>query len=329
MKALKAKSKLMAAGLALLLAAFITAACQQPQAGDETAGADPVETTDDRGTEIRLQKAPDTVVCIGPINTEIMFGIGAGDLVVGADSFSDWPAEPLAEVQEVGSLEEPDIEQIAGLEPDLVLASTTGLEDIEKMEELGLTVAGFDPQGLQRTYETITRIAKLTQRQEGGERLISEMKSAFECVQQKIGEIDDPPAVFYAISPDPVWTAGAGSFPDEMIDMAGASNIFDDLQQAWAEVDSEAVIERDPAIILTGTQQTVDMIDEGHLPGWDEISAVRDGRVEVIDADLMHRPGPRLVLGFAQMARAIWPELPEELDCMQDYRTLLQQWTGQ
>ncbi len=310
----------------IALAALSMAGCgpagDQPPAGEGE--QEPVSITDDRESETEFATTPDRIVSIGPVNTEILYAIGAGDLVVGVDMFSDWP-DATGEVDGVGDLREPNIEVIAALEPDVVIISHTTMETIEKLEGMDLKVVALlteDLDGLNRNAE---RLGRITGHEDGAERLLAAMEEAFDCIREAIGEVDEKPRVFFEIDPDPLWTAGGGSFPDLLIDMAGGKNIFSDMDP-WAEVSSEAVIDRDPDIILGTLEQTREMIDSGQRSGWDNISAVRENRVEILDDDLINRAGPRLILGFAEMAEAMWPQRLDELPCVEEYESNLMQW---
>ncbi len=322
-------------GLVLVLTMVLAfAACGQPEESEEQPQPDEPESeiitvTDDRGAEIELEAPPATIVTIGPSNTEILYGIGAGNLVIGADSFSDWPERVRDDAEDVGTLREPNIEKITELQPDLVIASTIGIEVIEKLEDLGLTVAGFEASSLDHMYEVVGKLGVLTDSEEGAQRLTAAMQESMECIQDEIGEVEERPGVFFEVGYEPIFTAGAGTFPDELMEMAEAENVFSDLDDAWAEVNPEAVIERDPDVIIATMEQTKNLIEEGQRPGWENITAVRDDRIEKLNPDLLHRPGPRLVFGMGELAAVIWGERVDELTCLQDYEDELTEWINE
>ncbi len=313
----------------IAVAAVATAGCFGDAVDDAPDGeeAEPVAVTDDRDVETVFSQPPSRIVSIGPVNTEILYAIGAGDLLVGVDMYSDWP-EATADMETVGDLREPSAEVITALEPDAVIVSHTTMETIEKLEGMDLKVVAILTDDLDDLHRTAERLGRITDRSEEADRLTSELEAALECIEKAIGGPDERPGVFFEIDPDPLWTAGGGSFPDLLIERASGDNIFSDLDP-WAEVSSEAVIDRNPDVIIGTLQQTREMIDSGERPGWDEITAVQKNHIEILDADLLHRAGPRLVFGFAEMARAIWPERLQELPCVDEYEDKLMQWIGE
>ena len=119
----------------------------------------PFATEDMNGNAVTIEEQPDAVVSLTPSNTEILYALGAGDLLVGADAYSDYPEEA-NDLPRMGDYAGPNVELIAAAEADVVLASTTLQQDaIEKMEALGLNVVCVEPTGLDELYEGIVLIA--------------------------------------------------------------------------------------------------------------------------------------------------------------------------
>jgi len=298
-------------------------------ADDLPEDVDPVVVADDRGEEFTFGEPPARIVAVGPTNTEILFALGVGDSVVGVDSFSNWP-EDAADREDVGGIRDPSVETIIGLEPDLVVLSTTTKETLELLDELDIPIMGFEISDLDSTYATIETLAEVTGREQRGEEISSVIRQKLTDIRENIGEVPEERRVYFEVSPEPLWTAGPGSFTDDLIEKAGAENIFSDLEKEWAEVSPEKVIERDPHVIISPMPQTREMIEGGERPGWDEITAVQKDHIRKVDDDLVQRPGPRLVMGFFELAAAIWPDRLDDVpESVREYEAQLDEWVGE
>jgi ABC-type Fe3+-hydroxamate transport system, periplasmic component len=265
----------------------------------------PLVVTDVTGAEITLEKAPERVVMLGPSDTEIVFAIGAGSLAVGADAYSNYPPEA-AELPRVGDMNT-NIEAVAALNPDLVLASASmNAAAVDALRQLGITVYASDPQTLDETIAHIEQVGVLLNRREGAAAAADGMRAAVREVTEKVKNAE-PVSVYLEFSPG--WTIGTGTFLDELVRLAGGVNISAD-QTGWFEVDPEAVIGKNPAVIIYPEIEGVDIIG-GILarPGWDQIDAVKNGRLHAVTNDPLVRVGPRLTDGLKEIAAAVHPDL--------------------
>lgn len=272
-------------------------------AGKETVY--PLTVTDKTGTAITLERAPERVVMLGPSDTEIVFAIGAGSLAVGADAYSNYPPEA-AELPRVGDMNT-NIEAVASLNPDLVLGSASmNAAAVDALRQLGITVYASDPQTLEETIAHIEQVGVLLNHQAGAEAVAAEMRAAIQYVADKVKDAE-PLSVYLEFSPG--WTVGSGTFLDELVKLAGGVNISAD-QSGWFEVDSEAVIQRNPEVIIYPEIEGVDILGEIlSRPGWDQIEAVKNDRVHAVTNDPLVRVGPRLTDGLKEIAAAIHPDL--------------------
>ena len=271
-------------------------------AGTETVY--PLTVTDETGTEVTLEKAPERVVMLVPSDTEIVYAIGAGDLAAGADEYSTYPPEA-ADLPKVGDVNT-NIEAVLALNPDLVLASASmNHAAIDALRQLGVTVYAADPKTLEETIAHIERLGVLLNRQEGARAVADRMREDIRHVSEKVADAE-PVSVYLEFSPG--WTVGSGTFLDELVSLAGGVNISGD-QQGWFEVDPEAVIARNPQVIIHPDIEGVDFVG-GILsrPGWDRIDAVRNNRVAAVSNDPLVRVGPRLTEGLKEIAAALHPE---------------------
>jgi len=309
--------------LTILLATVLLVACT---AGGQTLSSLPSPTSlpptpqsirlrDGLGTEIELSGAAQRIVSLAPSNTEILFALGAGNQLVGRDSFSDYPSEAL-QIQDVGGgFGNLDVEPIIALQPDLILASPlTAAEQVQGLRDLGLTVFVLpNPLQFDDLYTNLMTVASLTGRIQEAETLIVQLKQRVQSVDEKLSGIARRPLVFYEIDgtdPNAPWTAGPNTFIDMLITRAGGLNFGHDLQGDWVQVSLEEILRRDPELILLGDAIWGGVTVEAVMarPGWGELSAVKNQRVYPFDDNIVSRPGPRLVDGLEALAKLFHPD---------------------
>lgn len=297
--------------LITLLIALMTACA--PQA-TPTALAAALTFTDGLGREIALDGPAQHIVSLAPSNTEILFAIGAGDQVIGRDELSDFPEEA-KNVTDVGStFDALNTEQIVSLKPDLVLAAEINTpEQVKQLEDLHLTVYYLkNPLTLEEMYGNLEIVAQLTGHEQEAATLIESLKKRVAAVDEKIAPISSRPNVFYeldATDPAKPYTAGKGTFITQLIDRAGGHNIAADLD-GYPQMGLEQVVAADPAFIILGdARYGISPESIAQRPGWENLSAVKNGHVLPFNDDLVSRPGPRLVDALEELAKLLRPEL--------------------
>jgi len=277
-----------------------------------------LQIKDGLGRTITIAATPQRIISLAPSNTEYLFALGAGEQLVGRDSFSDYPKAANAITDIGGGWGNLDTETILFLDPDLVLAADiTAPEQIQALEELGFTVfVVANPNNLSEMLETMRLIAQITGHTNEAKTLISELSSRISAIEEKIAYAQTTPLVFYeldATDPNAPWTAGPGTFIATLINQAGGTNIGSTLEGAWAQISIEALLVENPDIIILG-----DFTWDGITPeaiagraGWETLSAVQNSQVFTIDDNLISRPSPRMVDGLEALAHLIHPELFE------------------
>jgi len=262
--------------------------------------AETLEFTDMADRAVKLDKAVQRIVALQPADCEVLFAIGAGDLLVGRGEYCDYPAEVL-EVPSVQSGFETNYEQIIALAPDVVILTkmAQSVEDIKKLEEAGITVIVSDAQSIQGVYSAISMLGQITGKADEAAELVASMTLSFAELAEKAKDKEGG-SVYFEVSPLAfgLWVAGAGTFMDEIATILNLKNAFDDIE-GWQAISEEQVLTRDPDIIVTTTMY----FGEGPTPveeltgrtSWDSLKAVQNGRVFNADADAITRPGPRLV----------------------------------
>jgi iron complex transport system substrate-binding protein len=262
---------------------------------------------DDLGRLVAINGTPQRIISLAPSNTEILFALGLGGKVLGVTDYCDYPPEALNKTK-VGGYANPDVEKIVALDPDLILvAHGTPMEVVNSMAGLGLTVFGIKTTDLDDLLSDIRTIAEITDKEVEAQTLTFEMESRIQAVTNQTVELEQRPRVFYIVWHDPLWTAGSGTFINELIEKSGGVNIFQNVT-GYPTISIEEVIARDPEIIITSSWPGVYewTMNSTEL----EVTAARQsGSVYTCDDNLVQRPGPRLVEGLEWFAHFIHPEI--------------------
>lgn len=281
--------KLVSLFLALVMAFSLTAAFAESTA---------VTVTDMAGREITLDAPATKVVALTASDCEILAALGAEDTLVGRGEYCDYP-ESVLEVPAVQSGADTNLEQIIALEPQVVVMAKMAQteEQVAALEKAGIRVVVSDAQDIEGVYTAIRLIGALVGRNDEAEAMVADMQSAFADIAAKSENTGK--TVYFEVSPLQwgLWTAGKGTFMDELATMCGLTNAFADVE-GWAEISEEQVLERDPDYIVTISMY----YGEGPTPveeiksraGWDVLKAVQNDAIFNADSNEVSRPGPRL-----------------------------------
>lgn len=287
------------AALGLLLVLFT--GCQNQKSPQKPAGSEDVSfsVVDMRGREITFDEVPKTIAALQASDVEVLYAIGAGDSLVGVGEYCNYPAEA-QEKAVLASGGNTNIEQIVALAPDVLIIGDMAQteEQVRQLTQAGIQVVMTNPRDIEGAYQAIELLGQVSGRDEQARQLIEQMKSGFEEIRQKAKGSE--PTVYFEISPLEygLWAAGSATFMQELCEMVGAKNIFEDIE-GWQQVSEEQVLERDPDVIFTVAMYAGEgptPVDEiCSRPGWQAVHAVQNGRVYQVDNDELTRPGPRLV----------------------------------
>jgi iron complex transport system substrate-binding protein len=271
----------------------------------------------DRGTEGRDDAAAPgsnatgdarRIVSVTPATTEALFAVGAGDRVVGRSRFCDYPPAA-AKVPVVGGYVDVDLEAVLGLAPDLVVgaAGPSSPRLTAQLEARGVRSWFPELGSCAAIAAMIEGCGERTGNVEAARQVIARMRAAIDGVRGAVVALP-PRRVLLVLSTSPIVAAGPGSFIDELIAMANASNVVR-TGPAWQTVGAEQVIDWAPDVVLDATADPGGPpgIDPA-APGWRSVASVRDGHVAGVNDPRVLRPGPRVAEGFAMLARSIHPD---------------------
>ncbi len=255
----------------------------------------PFTLTDAYGNEVTVEAEPETIVTVSPALTEIVYALGGEDKLIGRSSYDDYPAE-VFDVQDIGPIDMPDVELIVELDPDVVLASSIFSEEAyNALTEAGLTVVivrdETSIEGLTYCVETVADVIGL--HDEGDALAMSLSDQIAEIYNEALETIaDDEITVYYAMSFGEYgdYTAGPDTFINDIIEYAGCVNAASDAD-GWS-YSTEQLLAADPDIILV-PEWGYDMFLE--TEPYTELTAVQNGTVLAVDANLFERVGPRNV----------------------------------
>lgn len=304
------KTKIILLPIALLFIGIIFTACGRTPAPTPTAAPAPesgITVTDMTGREVKLEAPATRIVALTAADCEIIFALGAGDTLIGRGAYCDYP-EQVLEVKAVQSGSETNIEQIIALEPQVVIMSTMAQssEQIQALERAKIKVVETNAFDINSTYEAIELIGSVTGRNEQAEALAAEMKAGFDELTSKIIPSSGK-TIYFEVSPlqYDLWTAGSGTFMDEMAGMLGLTNIFADVKE-WSKISEEQVIERNPDYIVS-TSMSYGAVEEiAGRKGWQDVTAVRNGKILNTYNNETTRPGPRLVDGARMIYELVY-----------------------
>ncbi|MEH7274826.1 ABC transporter substrate-binding protein [Neobacillus vireti] len=308
----------------LMLTIGVLAACgeQKEQVKEQNIGntsktaetAFPVTIKDALDDEVTINQKPDKIVSLIPSNTEIAFAIGLGEEIVGVSNYDNYPEEVTAK-EKIGDLTV-NIEKIISLQPNLVLAHASTAhnitEGLQQLRDSGITVLVVnDAQTFDGVYDSIAMIGKATGATKEADSLIKDMQAKLAEIKDKAAKITEKKKVLVEVSPAPdLFTTGKNTFMDDMIGLINAENIAND-QEGWIKIDEEAMITRNPDVIITTYGFYDDKAVETVLEraGWENVNAIKNKQVIDVDSDRVTRSGPRIVEGVEELAKAVYPEV--------------------
>jgi len=277
----------------------------------------PVTLADGLGGTITLTRRPARIVSLAPNVTEILFAIGAGDRVVGVTRYCNYPPEA-KRIPKVGGYTDISVEAVVALKPDLVVANRGNPKTtLDALKRRGLVVIAIGPESVGEVQRAILRIGEATGERRGAERVCREMGRALDSVRKALAGLKRRRRVYFGSLAAPYFTAGPSSFVGHCIELAGGDNIARGAREPWPLLSLETIVERDPEVVFAAFQgglgrgekarrRLIERLRADRV--WSKTTAVRTGRVYIMNDDAVQRPGPRLARVVERMARLLYPE---------------------
>ncbi len=262
----------------------------------------PLVLTDSNGKRVVIEKPPKRIVAIDAAAVEILFALGEGDRVVGAHAFFSQPGAE--KIEKVGDAFTLNFEKIAELKPDLVY--TFYARPLHELKKLGVPVVYLtSPATFEEVADRMRLWGRLVNKPDAGEELARRFEQALHAVKRKVASLRDGPRVFH-YEGSGLWTSGSGTLTHEVYMLLKVNNIFSDIS-GWKQVSPEAIIARDPQVVISVRLDGPEAMKSD--PAFQAVSAVKAGKLFVVDGALLSVPGPRLVQGIEQVARLLYPDL--------------------
>lgn len=251
------------------------------------------------------------VISLCPSNTEIMEFLGLTNLLVGVDDFSDWP-ESVKSLPQLGPDLSINLDLVEELNPDLVFASLSvpGMEkNIEGLAARNIPYIVLNPQSLADIENDLIVTANALNMPDRGQEAAGQFRSRLENIKQKAAGVRQRPKLYWEWWPKPVFTPGSINWLTEVSEAAGAENIFKDVELASVQTDWDDVKSRNPDYICVAwvgvRKQKVKKELIINRPGWQELEAVRNDRILILEEELYCRPSPRLLDGLEKLHHLI------------------------
>jgi iron complex transport system substrate-binding protein len=252
---------------------------------------------------------PSAIVSLSPTATEMLFAIGAGDQVLAVDDFSNYPPEAAAKMPGISGYE-PNIEAIAGLEPDLVITDGTNAEVLAQFDTLGIAhwegpaAVTFDD-----IYTQIEQLGAVTGHVAEAAELVAGMETDIAAVIDGLPEVAEPLTYYHELDPNGFWSVTSDTFIGRVYSEAGLVNIADEVGEGnpYPQLSAEFIVSADPDLIFLACTKYCGESPESVAArdGWADLSAVVDGNVIPMDDDVSSRWGPRIVDYIEQVGEAI------------------------
>ena len=271
--------------------------------GASAAGAGFPVTIDTELGEVTIPKQPQRIVSLSPSATESLFAIGAGPQVVAADEYSTYPSE--APTTQLSGFE-PNVEAIAGYKPDLLVISNDSGGLADSMKSLGVPVLlSPAPTDLEQGYDEIAALGQATGQVDATAQVVATMR---EDIDTALAKAPNAPIRIYHELDDQYHAASSHSFIGSVYEKMGATNVADAAdgsKTGYPQLTEEAIIKADPQLIVITDQVDYTAEDVAKRPGWAEVSAVKNGNIVTVNADIASRWGPRLPQLVDSVAQAM------------------------
>ena len=299
---LKFKYQILRIAAIACLFAVMFSACADPRPFADRSATRSV--TDDIGRTVTLPLELNRAISLAPSVTEAVFAVGAGDRLVGVTTFCDYP-EAAKSIAKIGDTMNPNMETIVALRPEIVFVSTASQVEAftRTLQENGIAVYVTNPESLSDVLKNLTRLGELFDTPSLAEAKVAALRSRAAAARSAM-QGSERVGVFVQISKEPLFTIGKQSFLTELLESASARSLTADVETAYPKLSKETALALNPeAIILSDSEDNREPNEV-----FRNTPAVRNGRIYRVNADLLSRPGPRLVDALEVIAKSLHPD---------------------
>jgi len=265
---------------------------------------------DEAGREVSFPFPPERIVSLAPNITEILYSLGLDEEIVGVSNHCNFPEKAKRKVR-VGSYISLDFEKITSLNPDLIIATGAGntREMVDRLGKLGFQTYVIFPKKFDDILQSIIHIGQVVNRDREARGIIEGMRRRSQRVIELTKNLPRP-KVFIQIGDAPIVTVGKGSFADDLLRLAGGENIAGKEKEVYPRFGMEEILKRSPEVIVISSMNPKGDYQKilQEWTRWKTIPAVKNGRIYLIDSDLLDRPSPRIIDGLEELTRVLHPE---------------------
>ncbi len=271
-----------------------------------------ITVTDDLGRSVNITLPITRVVSMDPSNTQMMYAIGAGNLLVADTSYDWWPSNSTSLPKVEMDNGTASVEEVVSFKPNLVLATTIQpMSIVDQLENLSIPVLVLEPQNISGIYRDMYILGNVTGHENGAINEITKMKNYISSISQKVDEYNKI-SVLYMLWPDPIYTVGPGSFINDIISTANGFNIASNLSSPYPIIGNETIVADNPQAIIVDNGTGISNISYfTSNPMWQNISAVKNDKILFLnrtESSEMNEPGPLTMYAVQIVAEFLYPQ---------------------
>ena len=287
-----------------VLLATLGAGCTQ-LSSNQTTQSGGITVTDDAGRTVTIAQTPNRIVSLAPSITEDLFALGLGDKVVGDTTYDNYPSAAV-NITKVGGFSTPNIEKIVSLKPDIVFASSLNNDTLlSTLSSYGIPTVVLDPHSLTGILNDLSLIGNVTASTGNSSALVANLTQRLN--KSNATSNATQTRVLYLVWNDPIMSAGADTFEGDIIARAGGINVAKLANvSGYGTMSKESVVALNPSIIIANSAMNSTVIEQIKSdPALTTVDAIKNGKVFVLNSDVISRPGPRAFDAMDQIIKII------------------------
>ena len=253
----------------------------------------------------RAAAAPARIVSLSPHITELLFAVGAGDRIVGVDSYSDYPAQA-RRIQRVADVFAIDMERLVTVRPDLVVywKSGTPMRQQDQLKAMGFNLYGTEQRHLADIGSALLDFGRMAGTEAQGRQAATQYEAGLQVLRTRYAD-RAPLSVFYQVWDRPMYTLTGAHVVSEALSLCGARNVFADLKGLAPVVETEAVLARNPDVVIIAAVGAEGERQARNWASFAGLNAAREHHIYLIDPDLLNRMTPRILQGVDRLCRTL------------------------